>query len=143
LASLTDRLARHHSLLIGLHRIPLAHTQFFEAKFDAFVLTIKWFQQLQLREKIRYKLGPRYTHFSRLVKKVKKKKKKFGCILIHKCGIFKMCPNKKSWKRSLVTIKQSFLLPSVVYERHLSTRLWNPKGVNQRDFKRGHYKEPL
>lgn len=29
------------------------------------------FQQLQLREKIRYKLGPRYTHFSSLVRKVK------------------------------------------------------------------------
>lgn len=70
-ASLTDRLTGHHLLLMGLCRISLAHMQFFEAKFNAFILTTKWFQQLQLREKIRYKLGPRYTYFSSLVKKVK------------------------------------------------------------------------
>lgn len=70
-ASLTDRLAGHHLLLMGLCRISLAHMQFFEAKFNAFILATKWFQQLQLREKIRYKLGPHYTYFSSLVKKVK------------------------------------------------------------------------
>jgi len=59
---LPDRLVRHHLLLMGLCRISVVRTQFFEAKFNAFILTTtKWFQPLQLREKIRYKLGPHYT----------------------------------------------------------------------------------
>lgn len=45
--------AGHYLLLVGfIRRIYLVHTQFFEAKFNAFILTTKWFQQLQLREKI-------------------------------------------------------------------------------------------
>lgn len=74
LPPLVDWLAGHHMILTGFRRVSSAHAQFFEAKFNAFILTIKWFQQLQLREKIRYKLGPRYTYFSSLAKKVKEKK---------------------------------------------------------------------
>lgn len=70
--SLTDRLAGHCLLLMGFCRVSFAHVQSFEVKFNAFILTIKWFQQLRLRETIRYKLGPRYTYFSSLAKKVKK-----------------------------------------------------------------------
>lgn len=79
--------AGDYLILMGLCRIYLVHTQFFEAKFNAFILTTKWFQQLQLREKIKYKLGPQYASFSSLVKEKKKKrkkeKKKLGYILIH------------------------------------------------------------
>lgn len=45
-----------------------------DAKFGAFLSTTKWFQQLQLREQIRYKTGPGCTSFSSLIRKVKKKK---------------------------------------------------------------------
>lgn len=51
LAPLADWLAGHHLILMGFRRVSSAHAQFFEAKFNAFILTIKWLQQLQLREK--------------------------------------------------------------------------------------------
>lgn len=64
-ASPTGRLARHHLLLMGLCRVSLVPTQFFEAKkkktLNAFILTAKWSQQLQQGEEIRYKLGPYVT----------------------------------------------------------------------------------
>lgn len=107
-APLADWLAGHHLILTGFCRVSSAHAQFFEAKFNAFILTIKWFQQLQLREKIRYKLGPRYTYFSSLAKKVKKKKM-FGCILIHGWH-FQMCKNKNVLEEISCYYKVVFLL---------------------------------
>lgn len=101
-APLADWLAGHHLILTGFRRVSSAHAQFFEAKFNAFILTIKWFQQLQLREKIRYKLGPRYTYFSSLAKKVKKKKM-FGCILIHGWH-FQMCKKQKCLGRDFLLL---------------------------------------
>lgn len=114
-APLADWLAGHHLILTGFCRVSSAHAQFFEAKFNAFILTIKWFQQLQLREKIRYKLGPRYTYFSSLAKKVKKKKNVW-VYFDPRVAFSNVQKTKMSWKRFLVTIKSSSSCFSVVRE---------------------------
>lgn len=118
-APLADWLAGHHLILTGFCRVSSAHAQFFEAKFNAFILTIKWFQQLQLREKIRYKLGPRYTYFSSLAKKVKKKN--VWVYFDPRVAFSNVQKTKMSWKRFLVTIKSSSSCFSVV--RNPSTTL--------------------